>query len=195
MPMPPSLRFPFHFDSGRLQSDLALIDPEEWVPHFNQSYYEGDWSAVPLRAVGGCSAQIYPNPTARNFAPTAILKRCPHFQEALTRFECELLSVRLLRLQAGSRIREHTDLNMGFEDGEIRLHIPVLTNPAVEFYLNRRRMVLDAGECWYVNTSLPHKVVNRGATDRIHLVIDCVVNDWVKSFFPAESETALQDHG
>jgi hypothetical protein len=184
--MPPTLRFPLHFDPGKLQMDLARIDPAEWIPHFNKSYYEGDWSAVPLRSIGGSSGQIYPDPAARNYQPTAILERCPYFQEVLARFCCDLLSVRLLRLQAGSRIREHTDLNMGFEDGEIRLHIPVQTNPSVEFYLNRQRIVLDAGECWYVNTSLPHRVVNRSAEDRIHLVMDCVVNEWMASFFPVE---------
>jgi len=49
------------------------------------------------------------------------------------------------------------------------------------------RVILREGECWYVNTSLPHRVANLGQTDRIHLVIDCEVNGWLRSFFPAES--------
>jgi aspartyl/asparaginyl beta-hydroxylase (cupin superfamily) len=101
----------------------------------------------------------------------------------LRAFECQLLAVRLLRLKAGSRIKEHTDLNLGYEDGEIRLHIPIHTNPGVEFYLSGRRIILAEGECWYVNTSLPHRVANTGERDRIHLVIDCVVNDWVRAIF------------
>ena len=36
-----------------------------------------------------------------------------------------------------------------------------------------------AGECWYLNLSKPHRVHNRGATERMHLVLDCVVNDWL----------------
>jgi hypothetical protein len=35
------------------------------------------------------------------------------------------------------------------------------------------------GECWYLNFNLPHRVKNSGTADRIHLVIDCVVNDWL----------------
>jgi hypothetical protein len=32
----------------------------------------------------------------------------------------------------------------------------------------------------YLNVNLPHRVAHRGAADRIHLVIDCVVNDWLR---------------
>jgi aspartyl/asparaginyl beta-hydroxylase (cupin superfamily) len=101
----------------------------------------------------------------------------------LAGFSCPLLAVRLLRLKVGSRIREHTDLNLGYEDGEIRVHVPIHTNPGVEFYLAGQRVILNEGECWYINTSLPHRVVNAGEADRIHLVIDCVVDDWVRDLF------------
>ena len=38
---------------------------------------------------------------------------------------------------------------------------------------------MQVGETWYVNVNLPHSVENLGATDRVHLVIDAVVNDWI----------------
>ena len=62
----------------------------------------------------------------------------------------------------------------------MRLHIPVITNPEMEFVLNLVRVVMNEGECWYLNVNQPHRVANRGATDRIHLVIDCVVNNWLR---------------
>jgi hypothetical protein len=34
-----------------------------------------------------------------------------------------------------------------------------------------------------VNVNLLHSVSNKGNTDRIHLVIDCVVNDWLGEWF------------
>jgi hypothetical protein len=37
---------------------------------------------------------------------------------------------------------------------------------------------MGGGECWYINANLPHSVSNLGGTDRIHLVMDWVVNDW-----------------
>ena len=188
-----SFRFPFHFDPAPLQADLAALTAADWVPHFNTRYYEGAWSAAALRSVGGRTGQIYPDPAAQEpFADTPLVARCPHVSALLERFACPLQSVRFLKLAAGSVIREHRDLNLGYEDGEIRLHIPVRTNAQVEFYLNGRQLTLNEGECWYLNFNLPHRVVNGGETDRVHLVLDCVVNDWLRAQFDAATETGEQ---
>jgi hypothetical protein len=96
---------------------------------------------------------------------------------------CPIRSVRLLRLAPGAVIREHRDAGLRYEQGEARLHIPIATNAAVEFVLDGDRHVMEAGECWYVNVDLPHRVNNRGTTERIHLVIDCVVDDWLRDHF------------
>jgi hypothetical protein len=181
-----NFKLPFRFDPRPLQADLDGLAPADWVPHFNTRYYEGDWSAAALRSVGGRAGQIYPDPTAtHSFADTPLMARCPNVRAVLQTFACPLQSVRLLRLDAGSAIREHKDLNLGYEDGEVRIHIPVRTNPAVEFYLAGRRLVLAEGESWYLNFNLPHRVRNGGPTARVHLVLDCVLNDWLRAHFPA----------
>jgi len=61
----------------------------------------------------------------------------------------------------------------------LRMHIPVCTNADVDFFLDGHPIEMNEGECWYLDLSLPHWVKNRGATDRIHLVIDCELNDWL----------------
>jgi hypothetical protein len=94
--------------------------------------------------------------------------------------EAPLQAVRLMRLTPGSVIKEHHDNDLSFEQGTVRLHVPVVTNPQVEFYLNRSRIVLEAGSCWYLRLSDPHSVANRGDTDRVHMVIDAEVNDWIR---------------
>jgi len=181
------LKLPLSFDPQHLKGDLGMLTLEDWVPHFNKPYYEGELSGVALRAVDGQDGRLYPDPTARaKYADTPTLARCPYFQQVLARFECGLEAVRLLKLSAGSSIREHKDYNLGYDDGEVRFHVPVLTNPDVEFYLNQQRVVMNEGECWYLNFNLPHRVVNHSATDRIHLVVDCVVNDWVRTLFASE---------
>ena len=68
--------------------------------------------------------------------------------------------------------------------------MPVVTNPHVEFYLNGSRVVMDEGECWYLRLSDPHRVANRGEVDRVHLVIDGRVNDWVTELLTG-AEAAL----
>ena len=194
--MPDAVKLPLRYDITRLQSDLARMVADEFVPHFNQAYYQGDWSAVPLRSVGGRTGHIYPDPTAKNaFADTPLLARCTYIPEVLATLHCPLQAVRFLRLKAGSIIKEHRDHELGFEDGEVRLHIPVITNPEVEFVLNQVRVVMNEGECWYLNVNQPHRVANRGAIDRIHLVIDCVVNDWLRDVLLTAAGANLSSAG
>ena len=40
---------------------------------------------------------------------------------------------------------------------------------------------MNPGECWYVEPALPHGAGNPGEDDRVHLVIDCVVNDFINT--------------
>ena len=180
--IPESLQLPFRFDAAGLQADLSGFLSEEFVPHFNVHNYVGDWSVIPLRSIGGSVEQIFPDPSqSQAFGDTPWMARCPHVQELLRAFPCPLLAVRFLRLKAGSVIKEHRDYELGFDDGEVRLHVPVVTNPDVDFVLHGRRVVMNEGECWYVNVNFPHQVANRGATDRVHLVIDCTVDDWLRA--------------
>ena len=37
------------FDVKRLQGDLRQIQEEDWIEHFVEQNYEGEWSVVPLR--------------------------------------------------------------------------------------------------------------------------------------------------
>ncbi len=119
-------------------------------------------------------------------------------RELLTQFQCTLQSVRFLKLAAGSQIKEHRDYDLGFKEGQLRLHIPITTNPEVQFFLDAHRLDLKPGECWYLDLSLPHWVENRGATDRIHLVIDCELNEWLRNLLPPdesiESESNQNDN-
>ena len=181
-----SVRLPWRFDAGLLQADVDGLAGDDWVPHFNTAYYEGDWSGAALRSVGGQEGRLYPDPTvATAFADTPLLTRCAGARAVVDHFRCPLLAVRFLRLGPGSRIREHTDLDLGFDDGEVRIHVPVSTDPAVEFLLGGERIDMGAGEAWYLNLNLPHAVANRASTPRVHLVIDCVVDDWLAAALTA----------
>jgi hypothetical protein len=180
--MTSAVRLPFTFDAVSLKADLERVAPVEWSPHFNPQYYEGGWSGAALRSVGGVATQLYADPTKNKlYADTPILDRCGYIKEALRVFECSLETVRLLKLEPGARIHEHRDFDLGERWGVVRVHIPVLTNPDVEFILNGEQLVMNEGECWYLDLSLPHRVENNGSTDRVHLVIDCVVNEWMRS--------------
>jgi Aspartyl/Asparaginyl beta-hydroxylase len=188
---PDRLRLPLAFDPVRLARDLARLSSNEWVSHYVRQNYEGDWSVVALRSPAGEThpiRMINADPTAREFVDTPLLHACDYFREVLAAFECPLRVVRLMRLTPGSRIKEHTDIDLSFEDGMVRIHIPVTTSDEVEFYLNRSRVVLEAGSAWYLRLSDPHAVFNGGSADRVHLVIDANVNGWMEALF----DSALQ---
>jgi hypothetical protein len=182
-----SLKLPFSLDPRSLQSDLEQIGPDEWKAHFNKSYYEGHWGGIALRSMNGHARQLYSDPFfEKPYIDTPIMGRCDYIRSALTLFECPLRAVRFLKLSAGSTIKEHEDYTLGFEYHQLRVHVPVRTNTEVEFRLDGRRIDMQEGECWYLDLSLPHSVANRGPTERVHLVIDCDLNDWLRRMVAAQ---------
>jgi hypothetical protein len=182
MRLPDRLRLPLSFDPAQLAHDMRTVESCGWIAHFVPQNYEGDWSVIPLRGRAGAThpiMMISSDPSCKEFEDAPMLASCPYFREVLDTFEAPLGSVRLMRLTPGSIIKEHTDLELSFEEGTVRIHVPVVTNPDVDFRLNRQRVVLEAGSAWYLRLSDPHSVANRGTSDRVHMVIDAQVNDWV----------------
>lgn len=182
------IKLPLSFDPERLQDDLRRLEASEWIDHFVTRNYTGSWSVIPLRAPAGAAhpvMTIFSDPACDTFVDTPCLERCGYLREVLALVACPLDAVRLMKLSAGSVIKEHRDHDLAFEQGHVRLHVPVRTNPGVEFVLNGRRIVMSEGECWYLRLSDPHAVANRGATDRVHLVIDARVNAWIETMLHA----------
>jgi hypothetical protein len=170
-------------DLVTMQQQVTALT-SKWIPHFNTRQYEGGWTVLSLRSPGGNAEQIIPDLIQSDtYQDTSLLQHCSAIQQLMTSLQCPLKSVRLLNLQSGSIIKEHRDHDLSFENGEARLHFPVFTNPQVEFYVDGQQVQMSEGECWYINAQLPHRVANYGAADRIHLVVDCVVNDWLTSIF------------
>jgi Aspartyl/Asparaginyl beta-hydroxylase len=181
-----SVKLPFRFDSVKLKKDAECIAEAEWMPHFNQAIYEGEWSGVALRSATRTPIHLYPDPNATEFADTEILGHCPYIQEVLDSFHCPMTSVRILRLRAGAKIAEHRDYKLGYEDGEVRIHIPIQTAKGVEFFLDGIQVPMQEGEAWYLNFNLPHRVNNGSSSNRLHLVMDCKVNDWLTAQLQAD---------
>lgn len=183
---PDRLRLPLEFEPARLAADLANFSSAQWIEHFVKQNYDGDWSVIALRGPAGAThpvQMIYSDPSRSDFADTPALAGSPYFQQVLAAFACPLQAVRLMRLAPGSVIKEHHDHDLSFEQGMVRIHIPVVTNEGVDFRLNGARVAMPAGSSWYLRLSDPHSVATRGAADRVHLVIDAGVNDWVAALF------------
>lgn len=175
------VRLPLAFDVSRLRADLRAVDGG-WIDHLVRRNYEGDWSVLPLRHAADAThpvMMIYADPTATDLVDGALLAQTPYFRAVLAQFRCPLHAVRLMRLTPGSVIKPHRDHDLAAEWGTARIHVPITTNPDVEFLLNGTPLAMAPGEAWYLRLSDEHAVANRGTTDRVHLVIDCVVDDWL----------------
>lgn len=198
MTLPDRLRLQTVFSQTRLLADLERLEESDWIRHFVTQNYEGDWEVLPLRGPKGAEhpvMMIYSDPTCDSFEDTPFLKSCPYFQEVLDTFPFELQSVRLMALSPGSRIKEHRDHDLSFEDGTIRLHIPIRTSAKVEFRLNGSRVIMAEGECWYLRLSDPHSVYNGSPIRRVHMVIDAPVGPSVLEYLggPTPEERFCND--
>ena len=177
--LPASKRLPLDFDAARLRADFALVGDDEWVAHYETRDFEGGWSGVALRALGGQTGNLRALPMAMPlYAPTPLLARCAYFAQILSQFPLAIGAARLLRLESGSRILPHHDMGLG-TGGEVRLHIPVQTNERVEFFVEAERVVLGEGQCWFLDLSRSHHVFNGSDAPRVHLVLDCAPSPWL----------------
>ncbi len=175
---------PFRFDVQKMQKEITALENPNWLQHYQTLQYQGQWTALPLRSINGDDAHIFVLPNeASAYQNTSFLEACPYLKDVIEQFKFPLKTVRLLKLHAGAIIKEHTDNELNFENGEIRLHIPIITNNKISFYLQNELLQMKEGECWYTNVNLKYKVTNESNVDRIHLVIDGEVNDWVKNLF------------
>ena len=183
---PRRVRLPLRFDAAALEADVAALGEEAWTPHFNTRLFTGDWSGVALRAVPDAPVALHPDATAAGpWEATAALEASPALRAAVARFACPQRSVRLLRLGPGATVREHRDHGLGHSDGEIRVHVPISTSPGAVFRHDGEEVAMAAGEAWYTDVRLPHAVANHGDGDRVHLVLDLVVDDWVDELLAA----------
>jgi quercetin dioxygenase-like cupin family protein len=189
-----SIKFPIVFDTEKLKNDLSKIINKKWTDHYNTNDYTGKWTSVALMSKDGKSDSIYAFASNNDeIVNTEILDSCTYFKEVLEGFLFEKTAVRLLQLAVGAEIKPHSDHCLGYEDGSFRLHIPIITNPEVEFILDGKRLIMNEGECWYIDANFEHSVANRGKQDRIHLVIDGIRNYWTDDLFYKEaSENEFQ---
>jgi hypothetical protein len=182
------IQLPHHYDVSRLRADLeaALASGQQ---HENRGdYHDGGWTAVALVAVGGAT-------DARGlrwggwdapYQKTPVLAQCPYFEEIIDSFRCPTQRVRLLQLAPGKNIHEHRDDGDGWAIGKIRVHIPIVTHEDVYFYVDGQRVIMNPGELWYCDFTRPHRVHNRSPIGRVHMVLDLVVDDWLRAMFPPE---------
>ena len=87
-------------------------------------------------------------------------------------------------LDPGAILHPHRDLTGASMNNRIRFHVPVVTNPMVEFTVDGEIIKMTPGDLWCLDTSYTHSVKNMGSEARVHIVIECPINDQIRKKLP-----------
>lgn len=162
----PLLKLPISFCADALAAEVRGLPATAWAPHPQR--FPGN-EAVPLVTPAGQITNDFAGP----MAPTDYLLQCPYMMEALAAIGAVWGRGRLMGLGAGAEVPPHVDINYYWRT-HVRVHIPVITNPHVDFTCGDETVHMAAGECWVFDTFRAHHVANRGTEQRVHMVFDTV---------------------
>jgi len=166
---PIALRLPRSFEHGPMSADLSRM-PEAWWHKHLGPYHDGNWEGISLWSPGGDRAEQRSRGAA--YGPSDALLQSPALQRVIDSLPGKRSRIRLMRLKPGGQIFRHSDPLTDIDPTLLRLHVPIVTNPDVDFRVNDCRITMLPGELWNVDVRFPHEVHNRGTTVRVHLVID-----------------------
>ena len=82
-----------------------------------------------------------------------------------------VLRAMVARLPSGAEILRHRDAHPSFAVAH-RVHVPLATNPQVEFTVDDERIKTTEHVAFEINNMLYHQVVNRGTSARLHFIFD-----------------------
>tara|TARA_R110002072_G_scaffold302996_1_gene490895 strand:+ start:21136 stop:22233 length:1098 start_codon:yes stop_codon:yes gene_type:complete len=170
----------------------------QFTNHYSNYNTSGSWTALSLRGYLPDPSFIA-KPSEMNQAwqkqhehelfelqDTPLFRRFPDVKAFAMQLGGEVHRVRFMKLAAGGVLGRHTDQVDADSGGAIgmvaRIHVPIVSNDNTVFTVwdaegTPMRVRMRVGEYWFLDTRKPHEAVNGGHSDRIHLVIDVVVNE------------------
>jgi uncharacterized protein (TIGR03032 family) len=185
------VRLPYRFDADRLMAELDALGDSAWRPH--PQGHRGNWS-LPLVSVGGDPAS---DDTKGAMLPTPSLERCPYMRQVMTTLAAPIGRSRLMLIEGEGEAISHVDTHYYWAQ-RVRVHVPIRTNPRVEFLCGGRSVHMKAGEVWIFDNWKSHNVLNHDSHRRVHLVIDTVGSprfrtDVARGLRPFGGESATPD--
>ncbi len=183
----PLIKLPIGFCADTLAAEVRALPPSAWIPHPQR--FPGN-EAVPLVTPAGQLTNEFVGP----MAPTEYLLRCPYVMELMAEIGAVWGRSRLMGLGANAIVPEHIDNNYYWRT-HIRLHIPVITNPDVDFTCGDQTVNMAAGEAWVFDTFRKHHVHNRGSAQRVHLVFDTVGGERLWDLINPERSSSADTNG
>ena len=163
----PFIQLPYTFDIERLRADVEALPDEAWRRH--PTGHQGNTAVLLVSTNGDPTDDVI----GGRQAPTLWLQQSPALAQTVAAFGVPVGRTRLMRIDAGAEATPHFDVHLYWKD-RVRIHVPIVTTPDVEFISGDARVHMAAGESWVFDTMSIHNVLNPGDQARVHLVIDTV---------------------
>lgn len=180
-----------------------IYNESRWQQHYSSYNKRKSWTSFALRGYQDDPGFIIKpaemskawregNPLLLDAKPrdTEIAHLFPRTMEVVRRLGLALDRVRFMRLSGKNgeltRHADITDREAGTANGKIsRLHVPVKTQPGVEFvgWSHRGERIathLPERSLCYLDQRKPHAVTNSSGEERVHLVVDVLCNQWLR---------------
>ncbi len=164
------VRLPLMVDGERLVEEVQSLPPALWGTRGGRVGVHQPTEGIFLRGYAPIEG---PKPI-EDREPLALL---PYIRELIGgTIPAPPMRCLLAKLAPDSTIKMHVD-NGDYFLRTLRLHIPIVTDPAVAMYCNGRSYTMRVDEVWALNNSTFHGVRSDWALPRLHLICDFLPTD------------------
>lgn len=177
-------RLRIEVDVDEIVDEVDRLDPSCWRPH-PEGHVGND--ALPIVSANGSTDD---DSVDGDMLPTAVLQLLPSIVPVLAVLDAPIGRTRMMRIVPGGEATAHVDLNRYWWDRH-RVHIPLRTDPSVEFRCGEARVHMPTGSAWVFDTWRKHNVINPSSSERIHLVIDTVGSAALTALLDGQSTQIL----
>jgi Aspartyl/Asparaginyl beta-hydroxylase len=166
---------------GIQQEVLSLNEP--WTRVYNDYHSGGWWTLSLLNNTSNPHDALIEDCVPKE---TSLLAKMPVTKAFLQNLGLKYMWVRLAKLEPNSFMWEHCDYQELQNVQRFRLHVPIITTPDSTLIINVAKIHLNAGYIWKLNPTHRHASGNLGSEARIHILMDCYLNEALENMLNAE---------
>lgn len=115
---------------------------------------------------------MYENPNATDWAKYSRTVNCVGWGSKTLNWFNKSYRGLIVVSPPGTYVQPHTDI-----PSKYKIHIPISTNPDCVWLLDEGEWHMPAGRAYLLDTQYPHGTVNKGTTDRVHVILELQKTD------------------
>tara|TARA_B100000886_G_scaffold339046_1_gene303384 strand:+ start:2342 stop:3046 length:705 start_codon:yes stop_codon:yes gene_type:complete len=109
----------------------------------------------------------------------------------LQNFPSRIKTLTFYKAKKGLLLHRHRDMSGNLMFGKLRIHIPIITNPDCYYLISKdgSDYLFHAWEkgCFVLDTGYIHGVLNSSKYDRVHLMVELHMNDYIWKMLPKKN--------